>query len=146
MIARAQTGVGKTLSFVIPLFDKVDPQKDFVQALILSPTRELAQQTAGEIRKLEGDTGIRTLTVSGGRDFEEEKRKIGHRAQVLVGTPGRLLDHLRKREHQSGRGKIPGCWMKWMKCSARASEKIIETLLSLMPQPLPDHDVFRHPG
>ena len=54
VIARAQTGVGKTLSFVIPLFDKVDPQKEFVQALILSPTRELAQQTAGEIRKLEG--------------------------------------------------------------------------------------------
>lgn len=132
--ARAQTGVGKTLSFVIPLFDKVDPQKEFVQALILSPTRELAQQTAGEIRKLEGDTGIRTLTVSGGRDFEEEKRKIGHKAQVLVGTPGRLLDHLRK-----GNTSLGG--VKYLvldevdEMLRQGFGEDIETLLSLMPQP-----------
>ncbi|WP_337936912.1 DEAD/DEAH box helicase [Acidaminococcus fermentans] len=134
VIAGAQTGVGKTLSFVIPLFDKVDPQKEFVQALILSPTRELAQQTAGEIRKLEGDTGIRTLTVSGGRDFEEEKRKIGHRAQVLVGTPGRLLDHLRK-----GNTSLGG--VKYLvldevdEMLRQGFGEDIETLLSLMPQP-----------
>lgn len=134
VIARAQTGVGKTLSFVIPLFDKVDPQKEFVQALILSPTRELAQQTAGEIRKLEGDTGIRTLTVSGGRDFEEEKRKIGHWAQVLVGTPGRLLDHLRK-----GNTSLGG--VKYLvldevdEMLRQGFGEDIETLLSLMPQP-----------
>lgn len=134
VIARAQTGVGKTLSFVIPLFDKVDPQKEFVQALILSHTRELAQQTAGEIRKLEGDTGIRTLTVSGGRDFEEEKRKIGHRAQVLVGTPGRLLDHLRK-----GNTSLGG--VKYLvldevdEMLRQGFGEDIETLLSLMPQP-----------
>ena len=134
VIARAQTGVGKTLSFVIPLFDKVDPQKEFVQALILSPTRELAKQTAGEIRKLEGDTGIRTLTVSGGRDFEEEKRKIGHRAQVLVGTPGRLLDHLRK-----GNTSLGG--VKYLvldevdEMLRQGFGEDIETLLSLMPQP-----------
>ena len=133
VIARAQTGVGKTLSFVIPLFDKVDPQKEFVQALILSPTRELAQQTAGEIRKLEGDTGIRTLTVSGGRDFEEEKRKIGHRAQVMVGTPGRLLDHLRK-----GNTSLGG--VKYLvldevdEMLRQGFGEDIETLLSLMPQ------------
>ena len=134
VIARAQTGVGKTLSFVIPLFDKVDPQKECVQALILSPTRELAQQTAGEIRKLEGDTGIRTLTVSGGRDFEEEKRKIGHKAQVLVGTPGRLLDHLRK-----GNTSLGG--VKYLvldevdEMLRQGFGEDIETLLSLMPQP-----------
>lgn len=134
VIARAQTGVGKTLSFVIPLFDKVDPQKEFVQALILSPTRELAQQTAGEIRKLEGDTGIRTLTVSGGRDFEEEKRKIGHKAQILVGTPGRLLDHLRK-----GNTSLGG--VKYLvldevdEMLRQGFGEDIETLLSLMPQP-----------
>ena len=134
VIARAQTGVGKTLSFVIPLFDKVDPQKEFVQALILSPTRELAQQTAGEIRKLEGDTGIRTLTVSGGRDFEEEKRKIGHRAQVLVGTPGRLLDHLRKGNTSLG-GVRYLVLDEVDEMLRQGFGEDIETLLSLMPQP-----------
>lgn len=96
VIARAQTGVGKTLAFVIPLFTKIDTTKKFVQALILSPTRELAQQTAGEIKKLNDNPEFHILTVSGGKDFEEEKKKIGTKAQVLVGTPGRLLDHLRK--------------------------------------------------
>ena len=133
VIARAQTGVGKTLSFVIPLFDKVEPKKEFVQALILSPTRELAQQTAGEIRKLDGDTGIYTLTVSGGRDFEEEKRKIGHKAQVLVGTPGRLLDHLRKGNTSLG-GVRYLVLDEVDEMLRQGFGEDIETLLGLMPQ------------
>ena len=96
VICRAQTGVGKTLSFVVPLFTKITEVKTFVQALILSPTRELAQQTAGEIKKLADGTPVRVLAVSGGKDYDEERRKLGNKANVLVGTPGRLLDHLRK--------------------------------------------------
>ena len=96
VIARAQTGVGKTLAFVIPLMEKIDISKKYVQALILSPTRELAQQTAGEIKKLVGDSEINALAVTGGRDFEEQKKKLAGKAHVLIGTPGRLLDHIRK--------------------------------------------------
>ena len=96
VIARAQTGVGKTLAFVIPLMEKIDVNKKYVQALILSPTRELAQQTAGEIKKLVGDSGINALAVTGGRDFEEQKKKLAGKAHILIGTPGRLLDHIRK--------------------------------------------------
>lgn len=133
VIARAQTGVGKTLSFVVPLFSRIDPEKEYVQALILSPTRELAQQTAGEIRKLSDDSGIRTLTVSGGKDYEEEKRKLGNRAQVLVGTPGRLLDHLRKGNTSLG-GVTYLVLDEVDEMLRQGFGEDIETLLSLMPQ------------
>lgn len=96
VIVRAQTGTGKTLAYVIPLMEKLDAAKAYVQALIVAPTRELSLQVAAEIKKLVGDTGIRVLTVCGGRDFEEQKAKLGGKTQVIVGTPGRLLDHLRK--------------------------------------------------
>jgi len=70
VICRAQTGVGKTLSFVVPLFTKITEVKTFVQALILSPTRELAQQTAGEIKKLADGTPVRAPASRGGRGAE----------------------------------------------------------------------------
>ncbi|MCH3950362.1 MAG: DEAD/DEAH box helicase [Acidaminococcus sp.] len=134
VIARAQTGVGKTLAFVIPLFSRIEPAKEYVQALILSPTRELAQQTAGEIKKLSDGTTVRTLTVSGGRDYEEEKRKLGNKAQVLVGTPGRLLDHLRKGDTNLG-GVTYLVLDEVDEMLRQGFGEDIETLLSLMPQP-----------
>lgn len=96
VIARAQTGTGKTLAFVIPMMERIDPAKPFVQALIIAPTRELAIQITSEITKLTGDTGIKTLTVVGGRDFETQKNKLKNKVHIMVGTPGRLLDHIRK--------------------------------------------------
>lgn len=96
VIARAQTGTGKTLAFLIPMMEKIDPAKNFVQALIITPTRELALQITTEIKKITGDTGIKSLTVCGGRDFETQKTKLQGNTQIMVGTPGRLLDHIRK--------------------------------------------------
>lgn len=96
VIARAQTGTGKTLAFVIPMMEKIDPNKEYVQALIIAPTRELAVQITNEITKLTGETGIKTLTVVGGRDFETQKNKLKNAVHIMVGTPGRLLDHIRK--------------------------------------------------
>ena len=133
VIARAQTGVGKTLAFVVPLFSRITAEKDFVQALILSPTRELARQTAGEIRKLAGDTGLQLLTVCGGRDYEEEKRKLGNRVQILVGTPGRLLDHLRKGNTNLG-GVTYLVLDEVDEMLRQGFEEDIETLLQLIPQ------------
>lgn len=96
VIARAQTGTGKTLAFVIPMMEKIDIEKEYVQALIIAPTRELAVQITNEITKLTADTGIKTLTVVGGRDFETQKNKLKNKVHIMVGTPGRLLDHIRK--------------------------------------------------
>ena len=96
VIARAQTGTGKTLAFLIPLAEKIDVTQNYVQALVLTPTRELAQQIAHEFRRLLGARPVRALAVVGGRDFEAQKRKLSGQSQVLIGTPGRLLDHIRK--------------------------------------------------
>ncbi len=97
VIARAQTGTGKTLAFLVPLAQRLDKEKGFVQALVITPTRELAQQVATEMKRLLGDDNeLKVLAVTGGRDFEQQKNKLDGKAHVLVGTPGRLLDHIRK--------------------------------------------------
>lgn len=97
VIARAQTGTGKTLAFLVPLAEKIDPAKSYVQALVITPTRELASQVAVELKKILGeDSPIKLLAVTGGRDYELQKYKLEGRSHVLIGTPGRLLDHLAK--------------------------------------------------
>ncbi|MGM9520047.1 MAG: DEAD/DEAH box helicase [Phascolarctobacterium sp.] len=96
VIARAQTGTGKTLAFLVPLAEKIDAAKPYAQALVITPTRELAQQISTELKKILGESAIKVLAVTGGRDFEEQKYKLEGRSHVLIGTPGRLLDHIKK--------------------------------------------------
>jgi len=96
VLAKAQTGTGKTLAFLIPLAQKIDPAKSYVQALVITPTRELAQQVNEVMKQVLDGMEIKTLAVTGGRDFETQKNKLAGRAQVLIGTPGRLLDHIGK--------------------------------------------------
>ena len=80
----------------MPLAEKIDTAKSYVQALVITPTRELAQQIATEMKKILGESDIKVLAVTGGRDFETQKYKLEGRSHVLIGTPGRLLDHIRK--------------------------------------------------
>lgn len=98
IIAQAQTGTGKTLAFLLPILHKVEPTRDHLQALILTPTRELALQITNELEKLlEGNTqGIRVLAAYGGQDVERQMRKLQRSVHIVVATPGRLLDHLRR--------------------------------------------------
>lgn len=96
VLARAQTGTGKTLAFLIPLAQKIDPEKKYVQALVITPTRELAQQVNDVLKQVLSGLDIKTLAVVGGRDFEAQKHRLEGKAQVLIGTPGRLLDHIGK--------------------------------------------------
>ena len=99
VIGQAQTGTGKTLAFVLPILEKVDPLREEVQALILTPTRELAIQITDEIRKLAPAVGATVLAAYGGQDVEGQIRKLKTAPHVIVATPGRLLDHL-------GRGTV----------------------------------------
>jgi len=97
IIGQAQTGTGKTAAFGIPLLEKIDPQVKKVQAIILCPTRELAIQVAEEIRTIgKFLPGIKTLPIYGGQDIVKQIRSLKSGVQIIVGTPGRVMDHLRR--------------------------------------------------
>lgn len=98
VIGQAQTGTGKTAAFGIPMLEKVDPHLKKVQAVVLCPTRELAIQVADEIRKLAKFMhGVKVLPIYGGQDIVKQIRSLKSGVQILVGTPGRVLDHMRRK-------------------------------------------------
>lgn len=97
VIGQAQTGTGKTLAFVLPMLDRINVQSDKLQGLIVTPTRELALQITNEVKKLVGpEEGIRVLPVYGGQDVEAQLLKLKGNIHLIIATPGRLLDHLRR--------------------------------------------------
>ena len=97
VVGQAQTGTGKTAAFGLPILEIVDVRKKHVQAIILSPTRELAVQVAAEIESLRGDEGLSIIPVYGGASMDLQMRRLKRGAQVVVGTPGRILDHIRRK-------------------------------------------------
>ena len=98
VIGQAQTGTGKTAAFGIPVLQKVDPSVKKTQVIILSPTRELAIQVSEELRNLSKYMhGIKILPVYGGQDITKQIRSLKGGVQIIVGTPGRVMDHLRRK-------------------------------------------------
>ena len=96
LIGQARTGTGKTLAFGIPIVQEVDPDLSEVQALVLVPTRELCLQVAGDIDTAGRDAGVRAVAIVGGRPLGPQIVALNEGAQVVVGTPGRVLDHMRQ--------------------------------------------------
>jgi superfamily II DNA/RNA helicase len=96
LIGQARTGTGKTLAFGIPIVQEVDPDLAEVQALVLVPTRELCLQVAGDIDTAGRDAGVRAVAIVGGRPLGPQIVALNEGAQVVAGTPGRVLDHLRQ--------------------------------------------------
>ena len=96
IIAQAQTGTGKTLAFLLPILEKIDTNNKNVQALIVTPTRELAIQITAEAKKLSEIKEIYTLSVYGGQDVEDQIRKLNNGVHLVIGTPGRIIDHLQR--------------------------------------------------
>lgn len=105
LIGIAQTGTGKTAAFALPLLQKVETKKE-VQALVLVPTRELAIQVAGGIYDLGKHTGLRVAPVYGGQPIDRQIRSLREGAQIVVGTPGRVLDHIRRGTLSLGKLRI----------------------------------------
>ena len=96
LIGQARTGTGKTLAFGIPIVQDVDPSEAVTQALVVVPTRELCLQVAADISKAGQDAGVRVAAIVGGRPMGPQIVDLNEGAPVVVGTPGRLLDHLRQ--------------------------------------------------
>jgi len=97
LIAQAKTGSGKTAAFALSLLAKLNPRRFAVQALVLCPTRELADQVTQEIRRLaRGEDNIKVLTLCGGSTMRPQISSLEHGAHVVVGTPGRIMDHLQR--------------------------------------------------
>ncbi|MBF7096039.1 DEAD/DEAH box helicase [Alkalibacter mobilis] len=98
IVGQAQTGTGKTAAFGIPTIDSIDPDDKKTQALILCPTRELALQVSEEISKLaKYKKGIKVLPVFGGQSIDRQIQGLKRGAQIVIGTPGRVMDHIRRR-------------------------------------------------
>ena len=98
IIGQAQTGTGKTAAFGIPLLQKVDPKSKKLQAIALCPTRELAIQVADEIRRLAKYMhGVKVLPIYGGQDIVKQIRSLKDGTQIIIGTPGRVMDHMRRK-------------------------------------------------
>lgn len=97
IVGQAQTGTGKTAAFGIPLLQMIDTKEKSLQAIVLSPTRELAIQIAEEFRKLSKFShGIKILPIYGGQDITKQIRSLKGGIQVVIGTPGRVMDHMRR--------------------------------------------------
>jgi len=97
VIGQAQTGTGKTAAFGIPMVERVDPKINRVQGLVLAPTRELAIQVAQRISRFSRYSGLKVLPVYGGESIGKQIRALDRGVHIVVGTPGRLIDHLRRR-------------------------------------------------
>lgn len=98
IVGQAQTGTGKTAAFGIPMLQNIDPKSKALQAIVLCPTRELAIQVAEEIRKLAKFLhGIKVLPIYGGQEISKQIRSLKAGTQLVIGTPGRVMDHMRRK-------------------------------------------------
>ena len=97
VIGEAKTGTGKTLAFLLPIFQNISKESKTTQVLIVSPTRELAIQITEEANKLNANNEINILAAYGGKDVGSQIKKLQNNIHLVVATPGRLLDHLRRK-------------------------------------------------
>ena len=97
VIGQAQTGTGKTAAFGLPTLDKIDTSRHVVQALVIAPTRELAVQGQEELFRFGREKGVKVRSVSGGSSIEKQIKALRSGAHIVVGTPGRLLDLIKRK-------------------------------------------------
>ncbi len=97
IIGQAQTGTGKTAAFGLPLLEKIDTNHDWIQGIVIAPTRELAIQVSEELYKIGTSKRVRILPIYGGQDINRQIRSLKKHPHLIVGTPGRILDHINRK-------------------------------------------------
>lgn len=97
LIGQAHTGTGKTAAFGIPMVERFQVDREYIQGVVLTPTRELAVQVAEEINRIGQFKRIRALPIYGGQDIERQIKALKKKPHIIVGTPGRLMDHMRRK-------------------------------------------------
>ena len=137
LLGCAQTGTGKTASFGLPLIESINPEFNKVQAIILCPTRELATQVTGELRKFtKYKEGVKVLAVYGGESIERQIKALKQGVKIVVGTPGRIMDHLRRKTLKLNNVKM--CVLDEAdEMLNMGFEEDIETILKEVPEELP---------
>lgn len=106
IIGQAQTGTGKTTAFGVPMIERVDPKLKKIQGLVVAPTRELAIQVAEEMNRIAKFAGVRALAIFGGQQMDRQIRALKDGPQIVVATPGRLLDHINRRTIRTDQVKV----------------------------------------
>jgi len=106
LIGQAQTGTGKTAAFVIPMLQTIQLNARSIQGLIMTPTRELAIQIGNDVAELGKHMGIHVLTLHGGKDIQAQMNRLKDQTHIVVGTPGRILDHMKRGSLHFGRIKM----------------------------------------
>ena len=154
VVGQAQTGTGKTAAFGIPLVESVDRDTNDPQALILVPTRELAVQVKGELSKLGQHTGVKIIAVYGGQAMSRQLESMRRGVQIIVATPGRLMDHMQRGTVDIGQVKFVVMdeadqmldigFADDIEYILRWTPKARQTLLFSATKPGPIHRLARH--
>ena len=96
VIGQAQTGTGKTFAYAIPMLEKIDVSSLVIQALVMCPTRELSLQVCKEIEKLAKNLKVKVAAIYGGESYDKQFKALAKRPQIIIGTPGRIIDHIER--------------------------------------------------
>ena len=96
VIGQAQTGTGKTAAFGVPMIERMEPRPKTVQALVMTPTRELAVQVAEELTRIGKYKRVKTVPIYGGQSIDRQIRSLRYGVDIVIGTPGRIIDHIKR--------------------------------------------------
>jgi len=133
ILARAKNGTGKTGAYTIPILDQIDPSKDFIQGMIVVPTRELALQTSQIATELSKHLGIRVMVTTGGTNLKEDIMRILDKVHLVVATPGRILDLMEKKVAKVDKCKVL-CLDEADKLLSQDFKGMLDNLIAFLPQ------------